>query len=271
MIHEEQTSGPKVSVVTVVFNSADLLEATMQSVLEQTYPHTEYIVIDGGSVDGTLEIIHRYEARLEKWISEPDKGIYDAMNKGIALAQGDWICFLNSGDRFHTPQTLSQVFGNIEFDCEVVYGSCLIKYPKYSKLRLAKNINNLRLGLPSCHQGFFVRTSSASSIMFNLNEGLAADYGMICACYRNGGRFKKIPMIIADYSTGGISDMRRVEVYKSILRISHKYLKFRPWSSFYLMFLMMKEYLQSIIAKILGDRVVAKLRAIRHWQLKDIL
>ena len=90
----------KISVVTVCYNAVDCIEETMLSVLDQTYPNIEYIVIDGGSSDGTADVIRKYADRLAYWVSEPDKGIYDAMNKGIVAATGDYINFMNAGDRY---------------------------------------------------------------------------------------------------------------------------------------------------------------------------
>ena len=101
---------PKISIVTVTYNCKDTVEKTIQNVLKQTYPNIEYIVIDGNSTDGTKEIIERYADRLAYWVSEPDKGIYDAMNKGIKAATGDWILFRNSGDYFFEPSTVEKVF-----------------------------------------------------------------------------------------------------------------------------------------------------------------
>lgn len=89
---------PKFSVITVTYNAEKVLEDTIQSVIAQTYHHVEYIIVDGASKDGTLSIIDRYRPRIHTVVSEPDKGLYDAMNKGIALASGDYLCFLNAGD-----------------------------------------------------------------------------------------------------------------------------------------------------------------------------
>src|SRR5688572_6496915 len=89
---------PRLSVITVVYNAADLLEATIRSVVTQDLPGLEYIVVDGGSTDGTLDIVRRYESRIAYWVSERDRGIYDAMNKGLDAARGAWICFMNAGD-----------------------------------------------------------------------------------------------------------------------------------------------------------------------------
>lgn len=101
---------PKITVVTVTYNCKDTIEKTIQNVLKQTYPNIEYIVIDGDSTDGTKEIIERYSDQLAYYISEPDKGIYDAMNKGVREATGEWIIFRNSGDYFFSPSTIEDVF-----------------------------------------------------------------------------------------------------------------------------------------------------------------
>ena len=104
---------PKFSVITVTYNAEKVLEDTVQSVISQTYHHVEYIIIDGASKDGTLEIVNRYRNRINQLVSEPDKGLYDAMNKGIALATGDYLCFLNAGDSFHEDDTLQKMVHSI--------------------------------------------------------------------------------------------------------------------------------------------------------------
>src|SRR4051812_1110497 len=98
---------PVLSVITVVYNNVSHIERTLLSVLDQTYPHIEYIVIDGASTDGTLVIIEKYKDRIAKLISEPDKGIYDAMNKGLAIATGDYVLFMNSGDEIYARETVA--------------------------------------------------------------------------------------------------------------------------------------------------------------------
>ena len=101
---------PLITVVTVVFNGEATLEQTIQSVVNQTYDNVEYIIVDGGSKDRTLDIIKKYEDRIDYWQSEPDKGIYDAMNKGIELANGDWINFMNSGDSFYNECVIKNIY-----------------------------------------------------------------------------------------------------------------------------------------------------------------
>ena len=100
---------PKFSVITVTYNAEAVLEDTIQSVISQTYHHVEYIIVDGGSKDKTLSIADRYKSHIAQVVSEPDKGLYDAMNKGIRLATGDYLCFLNAGDSFHEDDTLQQM------------------------------------------------------------------------------------------------------------------------------------------------------------------
>jgi len=94
-----QTVPPKVTIITAVYNGASLLQETIQSVIDQSSDDMEFLVIDGGSTDGTLDILRRYDAVLDLWVSEPDNGIYDAFNKGVALAKGEWVIFLGAGDR----------------------------------------------------------------------------------------------------------------------------------------------------------------------------
>lgn len=115
---------PKFSVITVTYNAEKVLEDTVQSVISQTYHHVEYIIIDGASKDGTLEIVNRYRDRIHQLVSEPDKGLYDAMNKGIALATGDYLCFLNAGDSFHEDDTLQKMVHSINGNDlpDILYG-----------------------------------------------------------------------------------------------------------------------------------------------------
>ena len=101
---------PKISVITVVYNDKEGLEKTIQSVLSQTYGNVEYIVVDGRSTDGTVDVIKKYEQEIDIWVSEPDEGIYDAMNKGIKMASGEWLNFMNAGDVFYDENVLFKAF-----------------------------------------------------------------------------------------------------------------------------------------------------------------
>ena len=112
---------PTLSVITIVYNNVKHIERTIFSVVNQTYPNIEYIVVDGKSTDGTLQIIERYKTRIAKIISEKDEGIYDAMNKGLAAATGDYVIFMNSGDEFYKTDTVERVFETAP-DADIYYG-----------------------------------------------------------------------------------------------------------------------------------------------------
>jgi glycosyltransferase involved in cell wall biosynthesis len=150
---------PKVSIITVVYNGIEFLEETIKSVISQTYPNIEYIIVDGGSKDGTLDIIKKYEEHITKWISEPDKGIYDAMNKGIDLATGDWQNFLNAGDRFVDNDVLEKIFTTNLKNITLVYGNIIAIRENGQTLNVnaieLKNDNSIKKGMKVCHQAIF--------------------------------------------------------------------------------------------------------------------
>lgn len=129
---------PLISVVTVVFNAVATIEKTILSVINQTYPNIEYVIIDGGSVDGTINIIRKYEEKISYWVSEPDKGIYDAMNKGIKKARGEWLIMMNSGDYFAGNDVLQKVFSNdISADKTFLYSDIYVFAPNGKQVILS--------------------------------------------------------------------------------------------------------------------------------------
>lgn len=203
---------PVLTVVTVVYNAHDVLEATIQSVLAQTFPHIEYLVIDGGSTDGTLDIIKRYATQLSRWVSEPDKGIYDAMNKGIVAATGEWICFINAGDRFHTSTIVEDVFKNqpLTAQADVLYGDVVIEYPTFKRVGKAKEVSQLWKGMICSHQSLFTRTALLKETPFDTQFKLGADFDSLLGLYTSGRCFVQIPLVVADVSAMGQSDQHRV-------------------------------------------------------------
>ncbi|MEI6946695.1 glycosyltransferase family 2 protein [Paraflavisolibacter sp. H34] len=117
----------KLSIITINYNNAADLRETIKSVLEQTWTGFEYIIIDGGSTDGSVEIIKQHQERIAYWVSEPDKGIFNAMNKGIEKATGEYLLMLNAGDVLHSRDTLEQVFGKRSYTEEVLYGNAVLE------------------------------------------------------------------------------------------------------------------------------------------------
>lgn len=122
---------PKISVVTVCYNAVNDIERTILSVINQTYPNIEYIIIDGGSKDGTMDVVNRYKDNIDVIVSEPDKGIYDAMNKGIDRATGEWINFMNAGDRFVNKNTIHSLASYFVKENKIVYGNIIKVYKKW--------------------------------------------------------------------------------------------------------------------------------------------
>jgi glycosyltransferase involved in cell wall biosynthesis len=196
----------KISVVTVCYNAASTLENTILSVLHQTYSNIEYIIIDGGSTDGSVEIIKKYSNRLFYWISEPDKGIYDAMNKGGLKATGDFIQFLNSGDILYNAEVLSNVAKKIlDSKCDVIYGDMV--YVRNCGHFLAKPlpINKFDSTFPIFHPSTFVSTSIFKELLFDVNYRIAADFDFLRKVYYKGFKFSylnKDPLVIFDAIDG---------------------------------------------------------------------
>ena len=205
---------PLISVVTVVLNGGDLLHETVRSVLGQTYPKLEYIVVDGGSTDGTLDLIRRYDGQISRWISQKDRGVYDAMNKGAQLAKGEWINFMNSGDLFYDPDVLMRLFGHRRECADVLYGNVHIRYPEFARIERAGPPERLWRGMQFSHQSVFVRLSQHRQYPFNISNPIASDLGFFYAAFLRGEKFRRVDLVIASVATGGISEGNRV---KSIL------------------------------------------------------
>ena len=181
-------SNPKISIITVVFNSKNYIEDTIKNILSQTYKNIEYIIIDGKSTDGTVEIIKSYQDEISLWISEPDKGLYDAMNKGIRLATGDYILFINSGDKLFDITTIEQVFSKPIAD--VYYGDTVIINTNDQEIGLRRlrppeklSFKSFRKGMLVCHQSFIARRELVPN--FNLNYRFAADYDWTIQILKN--------------------------------------------------------------------------------------
>lgn len=177
----------KVSVVTVCFNAVGTIERTILSVINQTYKNIEYIVIDGRSTDGTLDIIYKYRDHIDYFVSEPDKGIFDAMNKGIKVATGEWIIFLNAGDTFVNSDVVLNVFKERDTkNLGVIFGQWYLKYNDQLRLKDTRPfyLNKSRFrGMGFSHQSVFVRTEFAKKYLFDLKYQLSADYNMIWSLY----------------------------------------------------------------------------------------
>lgn len=217
----------KISIVTVVYNNVTEIEKTILSVLNQTYPNIEYIVIDGGSTDGTLNIINKYKESISYWLSEPDNGIYDAMNKGINKASGEWINFMNSGDLFYNENSVKKIVTAIEENkngsIDVIYGDVQLRYNNNrKKIVTPKKIEHLKKGMIFCHQSAFIRTSLQKKYFYNINFKLSADYHFFYNLYLKKNNYFYLDAVISSIDMYGESNKNESLVIKEYSKISQR-------------------------------------------------
>ena len=207
-----------VTIITVCRNHAQELERTIRSVESQTWQEKEYLVIDGASTDDSLDVIKAHEASITRWVSEPDQGIYDAMNKGVKMAQGEWVIFMNAGDTFAEDDTLQRVFGSPQ-DADVIYGD-VIKGELVKKAEAPRNAHRMFY----CHQSAFVRTSCLREFPFDIRHRMSADFKQVKQLYLSGKRFRQLDFPVANFDTQGVSNRNRsAGLYDNIQVIRETY------------------------------------------------
>ena len=216
---------PKISVVTVVYNSKALIENTVKSIINQSYNHIEYIVVDGGSTDGTIDILNSYKKNISTLISEPDHGIYDAMNKGINLATGDFVVFINSGDKFSSPDILEKIFSNPDAaQADVIYGDTDITdsdgniiHSRRHRPPESLNWKSFKRGMLVCHQSFIARRNLVES--YNLNYRYAADFDWCIRILKKSKSVYNSRQVISLFLEGGQTRKTIVPGLKERFRI----------------------------------------------------
>ncbi len=215
-------SKPIVSIVTIVYNDIGSIERTILSVLEQTYQHIEYIIIDGGSKDGTVDIIKKYDQYIYYWVSEPDNGIYDAMNKGIDKAAGDWIIFINSGDQI-CENSLSEIF-SINHTSDVIYGDCINHFEWVNIIYAPKELEYITTDMPFNHPATITKTAIAKKTKFDCKYKIAADYDFFYKLYNQGYKFEYFPISVStfDMTDNGVSKTNIELLKKEVEKISGK-------------------------------------------------
>lgn len=203
---------PKFSIITVTYNAGAVLEDTIQSVITQTYRNVEYIIVDGGSKDHTLDIINRYREHIHTLVSEPDKGLYDAMNKGIRLATGDYLCFLNAGDELHEDDTLQLMVHSITGTelPDVLYGETAIvdeegHFLRMRRLSAPENLNwkSFKDGMLVCHQAFFPRRELAEP--YDLRYRFSADFDWCIRIMKKSHTLHNTHLTLIDYLNKGMT------------------------------------------------------------------
>jgi glycosyltransferase involved in cell wall biosynthesis len=200
---------PTLSVITIVYNNVSDIERTILSVLTQTYLHIEYIIVDGLSTDGTLKIIKRYSNLLQKVFSEKDEGIYDAMNKGLAAATGDYVIFMNSGDEFYENETVEKVFASSP-NADIYYGETEMINDEGESLGRRRHEapeqftwESFKYGMSISHQAIYVKITLANP--FDRRYKLSADIDWILRAASKAQKIVNVNQYVAKYLVGGMS------------------------------------------------------------------
>jgi glycosyltransferase involved in cell wall biosynthesis len=262
-----------ITIITVVYNGLAHIEETIQSVIGQTYGNIEYIIIDGGSTDGTLEIIRRYEHAIDYWVSEKDNGIYGAMNKGVNLAIGDWVNFMNADDFFFNHQVIEKIVSQIEKEKEKEKEKeFIVFYGKLHFIELNKEIifilgkhwniakNELKYRMSIAHQSAFTnRKAILKAGGFNESYEIAGDYELTLRLLRNSDAFFIENIVIACMRTGGISSNRKnyLKVIREI-KIAQKENGY-DHPRIYWILVIIKHYIKHVLSFFFGEELIRKL------------
>jgi glycosyltransferase involved in cell wall biosynthesis len=254
-----------ITIITVSYNAAEFLEQTIQSVLQQTYTHFEYIIIDGGSTDKTIDIIKKYETQITYWCSEPDKGIYDAMNKGISLSEGEIIGLINAGDTYLPDALLSlaKQYSPSE-QLSVYYGDIYRWYTDANiKVKITSSFEELKYSMSICHQAMFItKYTYLTHGLYNLNYKYVADFAYALSLLQANAQFIYINSIVACYQTGGVTDEKMLASKIESIRV-HFELKTPFWHRAlmqYIKQLFRYYFYQIVIVSLLGKTKAAKMR-----------
>ena len=223
---------PKISIVTVVFNDRDHIGRTIDSVINQTYEHIEYIIVDGKSTDGTLDVISGHD-QIDVVISEPDSGLYDAMNKGLKAATGDYIWYLNSGDQVYSGETVERMVEGLEVFPDIIYGGTMIIDEEQREIgdRRLKTPDPLtwksfRQGMVVCHQSIIVKRELAPQ--YNLEYRISADIDWVIRAAKSASLIHNSNLILSRFLEGGLSGANIKMGLKERFRIMTRFYGFIP-------------------------------------------
>jgi glycosyltransferase involved in cell wall biosynthesis len=226
------TINPKLSVITIVYNNVVAIERTMLSVLNQTYSNIEYIVIDGASNDGTTDIITKYKDKLAVFVSEQDRGIYDAMNKGLALATGDYVLFMNSGDEIYAPETVTDVFASAPSG-DIYYGETEMYDENWKSLGQRRHRapehfdwHSFKFGMNVSHQAIYIKRSLTEP--YDLQYKYSSDIDWIIKAAKKSSNIVNTHLYVAKYLVGGMSKQKHLASLKERFKILSHYYGFIP-------------------------------------------
>jgi putative colanic acid biosynthesis glycosyltransferase len=202
-----------ISIITVCYKAKKELEITINSILKQDYTNIEFVIVDGNSQDGTLQMIDKYKLKLKKKgiqvlaSSEPDEGIYDAMNKGVQRTSGEWCIFMNAGDAFYQNDALRRLSQYCANDFDIIYGDAAHCYREKINIYKAKDSSELtfKKGMEFCHQSTLIKTSLLRKRGYDITYKIASDYDFFVYGFRNSAKFCHVNCIVSIFQKDGIS------------------------------------------------------------------
>nr|WP_319397851.1 glycosyltransferase family 2 protein [uncultured Carboxylicivirga sp.] len=196
----------KISIITVCYNESANIQRTIDSIVEQTWQNFEWIVIDGDSKDETVNILNKYKNRIDQFISEKDNGIYHAMNKGLSLASGDWLLFINGGDKIANNKVLENIAEDLNPKYAVIYGNLLFN-DEDLKVSPNQNIREIlyKTCIVQCSMFFNKAYLDKRNFTFDEKYKIASDFDLFCKIAKQGGKFKHINKLVASFFLDGIS------------------------------------------------------------------
>lgn len=220
----------KLSIITITYNAEKTLEQTLKSVYEQDYNEIEHIIVDGKSTDNTLGLIHKYQTNKTKWISEPDNGLYDAMNKGIKMATGDYLCFLNAGDSFFANDTVKEIMNpanSLPQSPDIIYGETAIvdingTFLHMRRLETPRYLNweSFKKGMVVCHQAFIVKREQV--VTYDTSYKFSSDFDWCIRIMKRSSNFHNTHEVLINYLNEGVTTANRkaslIERYRIMVK-----------------------------------------------------
>ena len=221
----------KLSIITVTYNAENTLERTIKSVQEQTYPFVEHVIVDGNSTDNTVRVIQKYDNEKLVWISEPDEGLYHAMNKGISISSGSYLCFLNAGDTFHSIDSVESIMSAIKDSDnipDIIYGETAIvdnngKFLNMRRLKAPDKLNwkSFKQGMVVCHQAFIANRKNV--IEYNTGYRFSSDFDWCIEVMKRSSSIYNTKTTLINYLNEGLTTMNRKASLKERYKIMVKH------------------------------------------------
>jgi putative colanic acid biosynthesis glycosyltransferase len=218
-----------ISVITVNLDDAAGLRATAESMAAQDRPPEQWIVVDGGSTDGSIEVIRQFEPLIDRWTSAPDRGVYDAMNRGLRAARGRYVIYMNSGDRFAAPDSLALVAAALRESpgVDLLLGGTILAFRSgRSWYRPPHPFTRLRLGLPACHQATAIRRAAHLLAPYDLRLPVSADYGAVATLISRGATSVRLDRAITIRAChgGGLSERATAQRFADFVTVQRQIL-----------------------------------------------